>query len=226
MGDIIDVDFRFTEIALELGSLWDYHETIESQFEDLKTRAVEKAKFGWDLDDDGERQIAWQLADLAAEVNLPRLLWGSFVVMTWAVFEAAVIEIADFLRKAHKIPLRIVELKGDLVHQAKRYYLDVLKFPLTDFGDAAWEQIVHTSRVRDALVHSAGRMDMVPSTMRPRIEKLIEQESGIYLDHVMGNYLVVRQDFATASLEAIEGVLKDAVERAKAEADRLREATP
>lgn len=53
--------------------------------------------------------------------------------MAWAVFETAVIEIADLLRAAHKIPLRIVALKGDLEIQTKRYVNDVLKFPFTDF---------------------------------------------------------------------------------------------
>ena len=38
------------------------------------------------------------------------------------------------------------------------------------------------------------------------------------------NFLVIDQEFARASLEAIEAVLKDAVKRAKEEADRLKEA--
>ncbi len=222
MSPKIHLDFRLNEVGVELSSLRDYHDLLVSEFKRLEESAVERAESGWDLSDPVERQTAWQMVDFTKQIELPRLLWGSFLVMAWAVFETAVIEIADLLRTAHEIPLRINELKGNLEVQTKRYFNDVLKFPFTDFEAPPWEQIVHTGRVRNVLAHSAGRLDMVPARTRPGIDKTISQNIGVSVDTLLGEYLVVNQDFAAASLDAIETVLKDAVERAKKEHDRLK----
>lgn len=223
MSSTFHFDFRLNEVGLELSSLRDYHDLLASEFNTLEEKAVEQVEKEWNLSDLGENQIAQQMIEFA-KIELPRLLWGSFVMMARSVFESGVIEVADLLRTAHGIPLRISDLKGTFETQTKRYYQDVLNFSLTDFDGQAWEQIVHVGRVRNILAHSSGRLDMMTPQRRSAIEKTISQDIGVSVETLFGNYLVISQDFAAASLDAIETVLKDAVKRAIEESDRLKKA--
>lgn len=225
--DSFEIDFRLGEISAELSTLHGYLDLLRSEADNLKKTAVEGMQKTFDLNDPVERDTAEEVADYIQQIGLPRFIWGTFIVSAWAVFEAAVIEIADFLGKANNTSLRIRDLKSDLLTQAKLYYEGVLRFPLTDFEGQAWEQIVHMNRVRNAVAHAAGRLDMVvPSEKLSALRKTIAQNVGVSVDSIFEQYLVIDQDFARASIEAIDTILSDAVERAKKEADRLHQAQP
>ena len=223
-------------IETELDTLESHHALLKSAFKNMQAEAFERA---WIDDLDPDDSIASQLAYLAEEVHVPRLVWGSFVVMTWAVFEAAVIGIAEFLRARKKIKLRQDELRGTLIPRIKRYYKAVLRFGLADLNGAAWQQIVHTGNVRHTLAHAAGRVAGIkgaedirsfkkPSSKQRRsgIKKAIEANIGVSVDGAFGDYyLVVKEEFATASFEAVDKILRDLLKRAGEEANRLMAAT-
>ena len=232
--NLAKVHLPLLAIGSELDTLGSHHALLKSAFKSMQAEAFEHAWIdGLDPDD----SVASQLAYLAKNVHVPRLVWGSFVVMTWAVFEAALIGIAEFLRARKKIELRMDEHPGRL-KRIKRYYRKVLDFELAGLNGRAWQQIEHTSNVRHAFAHAAGRVagikgadDLTPfktlsKQRRSGIEKAIEANIGVSVDGSFGDYfLIVNEEFATASFEAVDTILRDALKRASEEANRLMAAT-
>ncbi len=234
--DLTKVHLPLLVIGSELDTLGSHYVLLKSAFKSMQAEAFERA---W-IDDLGpDDSISLQLAYLAENVHVPRLVWGSFVVMTWAVFEAALIDIAEFLRARKKIESRMDELSGGLFERIKRYYRKVLDFELADLNGRVWQQIEHTGNVRHAFAHTAGRVAGIKGAddltqfkkplskqRRSGIKKAIEANIGVSVDGAFGDYyLVVNEEFATASFEAVDTILRDLLKRAGEEANRLMAAT-
>jgi len=97
-----NVDYRLVDSSFEIYRLEDHLELIEKQIGLIRkseakalNNYIQKEKLN---PGDPEWNISHQNYDHYVEFLLPRILRGPFLVSLYAVFEAAVTEIADLIR--------------------------------------------------------------------------------------------------------------------------------
>ena len=126
----IHVDFRFIGLEHELLSLAKYREVFEEQLTFLKDQ--ERVRLRARLTsaesemDDAERQFASEQVDLLVEEILPRFFRGPYLIALWALFESAIIELADYLAKKKQLLLKLRDVRGrDPMDKWNKYYSHV-----------------------------------------------------------------------------------------------------
>lgn len=152
-------DFRLSGIHYELHYLCENYNRIDEQIKRLTHKAEEDLMSRYDED---EEYLAASEFHHDATVVIPRLIRHSFLVSLYAVYEATVREIADIIREMQSQLKRLDDLGGAFPKNARKYYHDVLCFPLTR-DDASWQKICKLSVLRHVLVHTNGRIDRVRS---------------------------------------------------------------
>jgi hypothetical protein len=137
---VIHIDFRLADVEFELWALEEHLAALEESVQYLKAqdrirteaRLREQGLSG----DEGEVQLEFQDHDQRVNHVLPRYLRGSFLVALWAVFEAAVRDIAEHLRTQNQRELRLGDIRGDLLERGQKYFKYVLSRELLpDTGD-------------------------------------------------------------------------------------------
>ena len=210
----VKFDLRFVEIFYELGALERYLDSLENQLPTIARQEEEKAyarlrneKLKSDL---AERDaILQELYNLTEEV-LPRFFRGAILVTLWAIFESAVIVIANEIRDQQKLTLTINDLRGDFLERAKKYFDLVLKFRLTS-NNRNWDRIRMLKVLRNALAHANGRMDHIRSEIDVRnIKKWETNDIGLSIEN--GNLLFSEQ-FVRQILSVVYETLDDLTRR-------------
>jgi hypothetical protein len=115
-----------------------------------------------------------------AEYALPRLLRSSFIVVLWAVYEAAVKELAEYLRC--KGDLKMSDLKGDFTQRSRKYFSHIPGTALYS-SDEVWERLRRIEIVRHAIAHANGRLTEVSEPKRNELNAWIKQDRGITEEH-------------------------------------------
>ena len=171
----IDVDFRLLDVSLELHALEDHYELIEKQIMHLshvEKETLDEYREKENLTpEDPEWDFARQEFDRKVEFLLPRFFWGAFIVSLYAVFETSVIEIASLMQKSMKQGIAINDLRGDFLKRSKKYYKNILNFELCR-NNKDWQHIRNLTDIRHAVAHANGRIDMLKSTAKDKINKL------------------------------------------------------
>lgn len=213
---IPDLDFRLFEIDSELFVL-DYHlNLIESQIknkeniermaleERIKKRGLTRTDLDW--------QIEHYEVDRITDFLLPRFFRSPFLISLFAVYESAVIEIAKLLQTQKRIKLSIKDQKGiNFLDKAKKYYKQIIDFQL--YSDkAAWERIIILSKVRNAIAHANGRIEMLKPKAQENIKTWENQNIGI---SSMSGFVVIKESFLRDTLRLVSASLYDLVERYK-----------
>ena len=157
----INIDFRLLDISLELGALEDYLDTIERQIDHIRESdklLLEAAIKEQNLKtDDPEWLEVHQNYEHRIDFLLPHFFRGPFLISLYAVYETAVTEIARLIQKRQSQAIALGEIRADdFLNQAKKYYKHILHFDLCD-DNAAWQQIIMFSQIRNALAHTNGR---------------------------------------------------------------------
>jgi hypothetical protein len=113
--DYSQIDFRLLVIPLELYALEDELQLIETQIERAQKEGSAKIaayiKENKLHPDDPEWHMAHQAHDDLVSLLLPRFLRGSFLISLYAVYESAVIEIANLIQKKQREKSKIVEFR-------------------------------------------------------------------------------------------------------------------
>ncbi|RZB33605.1 MAG: hypothetical protein SRB2_03871 [Desulfobacteraceae bacterium Eth-SRB2] len=212
----IDMDFRLLDVSLELHALEEYLETIEKQIDHIK----ESEKLIIDAairregitPDDPEWHFEHQTYDHRMEFLLPRFFRGPFIVSLYAVYEAAVTEIARLIQKAQGQAISIDDLRGeDFLDRAKKYYKHILHFELCS-DNSIWQQIMMLSEIRNAIAHTNGRLEMLRKRAKERIWDWEQRKIGIELQ---GGYIIVDAAFLQRTFSHVRISLEDLVNRYK-----------
>lgn len=212
----INIDFRLLDVALELGALEDYLETIERQIDHIRKSekllldaAIRKQNLN---SDDPEWHEVHQSYDHRIEFLLPRFFRGPFLVSLYAVYETAVTEIARLIQKSQGQAIALGDIRGaDFLDQAKKYYKHILHFELCD-DNAAWQQIIMLSQIRNAIAHTNGRIEMLRKKARDRIRNWEKKKIGI---ESQWGYIIVDAAFVRKTFSSVQVSLLRLVDRYK-----------
>lgn len=95
----INVDFRLLDVRAELPALRDSVRTLEEQLEHLATERRKRVfgelqESGYDTDQ-AEVQLALQELRYEVEYTYPRVYRGALLLVIWAAYESAVVQVAD-----------------------------------------------------------------------------------------------------------------------------------
>lgn len=209
----INIDFRLVDVTMELLVLEDHINLIETQLAELEKEKQEeylkKKKFA-------EDPFEWDEANSEyykmVEFILPRFFWGSFILSLYAVYETAVTEIACLMQATKAESKSIDDSRGDFLKRAKEYYKNIIQFDLCNSNNT-WQRIKMLADIRNAIAHANGRLDMLKTGTRHKIESLAEKDIGV---SIWGNYFLVTAEFSKETFKLIRLSLEDLVERYKA----------
>jgi len=208
----MEVDLRFVEVGYELMILSEYVKLLDANLPAIIE--AEKKKIWIDLDrgEDVDRSTGHHLEDRLTEGVSTRFLTGAVIMATWAIYEATVERMADYVRDAKKVSLKMNHLRGSFLQRARRYHDDVLKFELHSTG-ADWQRLERLAELRHVLAHANGRLWDVPADDLRRMDPWLKNTPGLTI--VDDEYLVVSLDFAREALEFVDGLLRDLVDRVR-----------
>jgi hypothetical protein len=201
---IDELDFLFLELGSELWALEVHLNALEEQivfWQEQNPIGIlpEKAK---GLTEDDEEWIQSELQQHQAEVKyaLPRLLRSSFIVVLWAVYEAAVKELAEYLRR--KGDLKMSDLSGGSTQQSTTYFEHILCTALYSSNEVR-ERLGRLQAVRHAIAHANGRLTEIKPGNRKTLNRWIKEDRGITEEHgcLMLSEAFVRQGYADVERE-------------------------
>ena len=200
-------DFRLSGIHYELHYLCENYNRIDEQIKRLTHKAEEDLLNRYDED---EEYLAASEFHHDATVVIPRLIRHSFLVSLYAVYEATVREIAEIIREMQSQQKRLEDLGGAFPRNARKYYRDVLFFPLTR-DNARWQKVCNLTVLRHVLVHTNGRIDRVRSENDRNKLKRMEQTGEIDVDGP--DLIIVKAALLEDIFVAVKDDLSDLVSR-------------
>ncbi len=147
------------------------------------------------------------------ELVIPRFFRSPFVVMLWAAYESAVIQISNLLREKKGTALSIRDLRADnFIEQAQKYFQHVLYFPiLTD--KKSRDRLEMLRILRNAIAHSNGRVEAIKNEKdRKKIRDWAKKDLGI--STIDGN-LIFSKKFLNESFKIVNESITELIERAE-----------
>jgi len=209
------IDFRLLEIDLELYGLKYHLDLLEKQIKNIQAYdrlSLENRikKLGL-VPDDADWQLAHNALEDTTEFFIPRIFRASFIISLYAVYESAVTEIAELIRKKKGIEISINDLRNDFLNRADKYFKDVLHFQLCP-DKRAGQRINVLSVIRNAVAHANGRIGMLKPGQKRKITNYEKQNIGI---SSLNDFLVIEEAFLRETLSLVDASLNDLVARYK-----------
>ena len=147
--------------------------------------------------------------DVFIEYELPQLVRYPILVSLWAVYESATAYIGEELQKRLNRKLSLDDIRGSVLERTKKYFDDVLEFPLTaSDNEMLW--IRRLAILRNAVAHGNGRKQAV----KPTIWRMIESWNQAGVDTDLP-YLFFSADFVSEMVDVVSKSLFNLIERAK-----------
>jgi hypothetical protein len=154
-GEVLDL--RFSEIQHELYAIEQHRFATEAQLPSILETARERLQ-GEVSPDDDPSYVQYELSSIDSFIDddMPRFFRYPTLISLWAVYEAAATDISKEIRKNVGQSLTIEDLRGDKLEKIKKYFEQVLKFPLV--SDAQSVRYLRMLLIlRNALAHGNGR---------------------------------------------------------------------
>ena len=207
-GEVLD--FRFSEIQHELYAIEQHRLATEAELPSILETGRERLQAEVATDDDPDYvQSELQSIDSFINDDMPRFFRYPTLISLWAVYEAAATEISNEIRKNVGHSLTIEDLRGDKLEKIKKYFEQVLKFPLV--SDAQSLRYLRMLLIlRNALAHGNGREDAIKQSKWEMIQKW--NESGIGTEH---GFLTFDAEFVQRMVMVVSASLTDLIERVK-----------
>jgi len=206
------IDLRFVEVGYELMIASEYVKLLEANLPRIHEAEKKRVWVDLDPDDEADRSVAHHLQDRLDEGVTTRFLTAAAIVATWAIYESTVQKMADHIRHAKEIGLKMSHLRGSFLQRARRYFDDVLKFDLHPVT-TDWPRLEHVADLRHVLAHANGRLWDVPVDDLRRVELWLKSTAGVSV--VDDEYVVVSLGFARETHDFIEALLRDLVDRVR-----------
>lgn len=212
----IRVDLQFVEIEYELWALGEYLNALEQQitfltdqkrvqtYADLQTQKLDRH--------DPEVDLAFQELSELTESVLPRYFRGPFLVTLWAVYEAAITQIATYLQGYEDQALALKDIRGHtFLERASKYFGHVVAVPLhsSDHVAARLEMLVV---LRNAVAHGNGRLGAVNKEAQRKIEQWSQQNEGV---SETNGFLLLSDEFLRNSCQLVDESLRDLLMRVR-----------
>lgn len=220
----IDVDLRYVGIAYEFWGLREFLSEIEPALDHLRTKdeSAVRARLeeqGLPFEDD-DVQFAFQEVLERAERIFPRLLRGPFLMALWGVYQGAVEEVAEQLRRERKIAIKLRDLKGSFFHQADKYYSSVLCLEL-DPKRERQARIRDMYELRNWLAHANGREYPLTDDKAKSLPALAER-CGNTVD---SGYFIPSPSYLEQCYKDVTGSMSGLVARARGKSEPQDAAT-
>lgn len=209
------IDFRFVEIDYELWALGEYLDMLEQQLPVLRNQAREQTYAQLRDEeveaDDPEVDFAFQELDELVERVLPRFFRNPFLVTLWAIYESAIIGIADYLKEQQGQALGIQDIRGGFLDRARKYFDYVLELPLCTDAQV-WQRLRMMMVLRNAIAHGNGRIAAINKGSQKKIESWAQGNIDISIPH--GN-LTISEHFLRETYTIVNESLNDLLHRVR-----------
>lgn len=151
-------------------------------------------------------QIKW-----VSDTLVPKFFLGSFVMVSWAAFEMASVEIATYVREKEKVRLRLSDLRSN-GWEKLQLYLETIWNKEIAISDVDANRIKRLQTVRNLLAHANGNLGFErDGKRRTEIQKLIESNVGVSLheDDILVSENYLRE--SSRSLVAVINILLEEI---------------
>ena len=209
-------DLRFVDPGYELMILAEYLKLLEAETPEVIARGVDLIRrTEHDSDDEVNYSIVSHLENRLEQGVMTRFLPASVVIASWAIYEAAVKEVSDWLSARKQIASmddRSLKLRGGLQKRARKYFKDHLHVELHPKG-TDWRRLERLAELRHILAHANGSLrDVRNKSDRERLRSWIMATPGLTVED---GYILVSLMFASDSLRFIDGLVRELVERVR-----------
>ena len=204
------IDLRLLELSIDLNTLESHFQLIEEEITRGEEAAEQEFRDKWQatkFKDGAEWDVLRQDRDFQVNFVLPRVFRGSFLITMFTVYETAVTEIASLIQERKGIQISLDGGRGSLLNRARKYYKDVLEFPLSK-NDRHWQRISLLSDVRNAIAHTNGRIDM----LKAKVKRNVLGVDGV---SERFGYIVFGSDFLQETFSLVREELESLVARYK-----------
>jgi len=141
---------------------------------------------------------------------LPRMLVHPFILALWSLYEATLTELARLISEKRGAALQLSDIDGPYFGaQVEKYFDHVIEFP-TGYDDDLKRRLRRLVDFRNAIAHANARLD----NLRPELYDDVRDGSidGVGIATI-GNYFVVRVDYADQSFDTVKGHLEELLDR-------------
>ena len=191
----------------EVEAIRDYIETVDSAFKGRSkdfeawaskraAKLPEHAKGGFYED---EAQTAFNLTR-----HFPEFAWETTFVAIYSFLENEMLGIARIVGRRLRIRLDPDDLRDKGIHAAKKYLEDLCGIAFPE-GKHPWQEALHYNRVRNAIVHSGGRLKRAKHLTK--IQNYLQGKKSLTIDSF--NRLELSKEFCLEVLDNVEALLDD-----------------
>src|SRR3989442_1351355 len=128
------------------------------------------------------------------------------------MYEAGVTSIARYIRDKRGAGRTLNDLRGDFLDRARRYFTDVLQFPL-HAPTTDWDVLRKITGIRHAFAHANGRVSDLNQDLRSKVESWCKTDPNLRLED---ECLIADTAFGKQALALVQGLIKDLIARTKA----------
>ena len=207
------IDLRFVDAGYELMILAEYLKLLEAETPEIIERGRERIRrTPQDFDDEASLSVASHLEYRLEEGVMTRFLPASVLMASWAIYEATVKEVTDYIREERQIPAQKPGGRGGLLKQTRKYFKDSLSFELHPQG-TDWTRLKRLNELRNVLAHANGSLrDVRNKDDRDRLRAWVQATPGLSIED---RYVLVSLTFASEALQFINGLIEELVERVR-----------
>jgi hypothetical protein len=215
-GPMVKFDLRFVDSGYELMILAEYLRLLEAETAEVIERGRERIRrTEHDTDEEVNRSIVSHLEYRLEEGIMTRFLPASVVMASWAIYEATLKEVADWLaadKGIASIDDASHKLRGGQLKRARKYYKDFLNVELHPTG-TDWRRLERLAELRHVLAHANGSLrDVRKKADRDHLRSWVRETPGLSIED---RYILVSLTFASESLRFINGLVEELVERVR-----------
>ena len=207
----------FPEPYMRMVGLDAARKAVEEQLDHLKgQRAVRLyARLKREAHAMARDDIECELEELKATVEelFPKVFRGGFVISLWSVFEACVKDIAEYVRREHKLPFGLQDLRaGDFLEQTEKFFSRVIG--VTAFPDkTSRSKLEEIKGLRNALAHHDGSVLELPKSLRCKNDAEYLKKGLVICSDLHHKYAVPTAEYADQSLKLVRAHLEKFAEQ-------------
>jgi hypothetical protein len=211
------INFFRAELTSIINNLSAYLGKMEIQLDEMQIKEKEEIKKYLDtIDDDEERYAEHQLAEEAFsynyEIMFPRSLRYSYIILLFLNLESILSKFCSAVREKNNTDLTANLLKGDIVDRSKVYLKRIIKIDGID--DNKWINIEDLSKVRNCIVHTAGRIDL--SNNKDRLKQIASQNIGLSIgdSDLNEGYIVLNSEYCKTMTKQVRELVDELFDKA------------
>jgi hypothetical protein len=157
-------------------------------------------------------QAGWQVWHHVYSEIAPRLSRGAYIVMLYAAYESAVVELADMVgRRRVNTALKLSDIAAPtFLKRGKKYFDHVLGIPLCP-DDGEWSTLGELARVRNLFAHANGRLPKLDERTENMLRTLEQRGEAEFST----GSLIILAPYAQRTLIAVTSSLNSLIARTK-----------